>query len=989
MTVAGHHVPVWYDEATGPTNGQGVFWNASTQRWESADVDISALDTAGLATDAALATGLATKQDTIPPGTFVDTTTDQAVAGKKRFLSDAFFSSGRPFVDAGSPVFGARNGAGQVLAASVRAAVAVAEAAGSGVFFSPGEYLMDTFASGTSIFVPLTKGLPYFAHPGTATILIDPTVLAWRTVVGVEAHSTIDLTGLHIDGLTFDGQSDLNPSTTVNAGQTRYMVSAYKGQNIKVTNNWFKDCSGRNIVSIVGVFAGNVLSDVTVSDNLFTNIGTPGMWHDHSTVYADGNRVTHENNTYIGCTHSDATLSTAYNAYEIHGQSIQSNRNTTVNYLATGLLVSARVGEIGGKPQTLIARDNIGYNVGSGIGIYPVNDVTVSCSDVSVTGNDITIAPDQWPYDSVSTGDPITSYPGISGHIGFHANFASIPTSRWTLSRNKVRWLTQVATPRAGDNFLRWVRPQRLAKLDKGHVIEENEATNCPASFIRVEQVNSLDGWKINRNTLRNVGKAGLGRANQALVSIGRQEWITTRPTGLIGIECNGNTIVDDQGTHTVLAVFQVDDPVAKEVSATTNGTTTITMVGDLHDLGSLVTHPDVPGGAYLAGISAFSDAPLNFAVSAFTLSVAATGSSTATATVTSRPPTMSDCEMLDNDLRVDDGSTVPLAHLQASESVYIRGRSRFVAVGGSGSADAGSTIVDKTSGLRYRQTSAPTGNSWATETLPVDVQVFNAGTSTWTKPPGAKTVLVQVQAAGGGGGAGRRGAAGTVRRGGDSGPAGGYSEYRFLAADLGATVNVTVGAGGTAGAAATADDTNGGAGGAGGSTYFGPAASTSLVSALSGGGGAGGTATTGVAVGGGSGMYVGGTGTASSATGAVGSTGAIGYSAGGGTGGGITTADAASAGGNGGTPLNRRASGATGGGAIGAPGATPADNANTAGGGGGGSGGGSSITGVAGDGGSGINGGGGGGGGASLNGNNSGAGGAGGAGRIVVTTMF
>lgn len=54
MTVAGHHVPVWYDEATGPTNGQGVFWNATTKRWEAAEVDISALDTAGLATDAAL-----------------------------------------------------------------------------------------------------------------------------------------------------------------------------------------------------------------------------------------------------------------------------------------------------------------------------------------------------------------------------------------------------------------------------------------------------------------------------------------------------------------------------------------------------------------------------------------------------------------------------------------------------------------------------------------------------------------------------------------------------------------------------------------------------------------------------------------------------------------------------------------------------------------------------------------------------------------------
>ncbi len=71
MGVSGHHVPVWYDEATGPDDGQGVFWNATTGRFEAAAVDISALDTSGLATDAALTAGLATKQDTISPGTYV------------------------------------------------------------------------------------------------------------------------------------------------------------------------------------------------------------------------------------------------------------------------------------------------------------------------------------------------------------------------------------------------------------------------------------------------------------------------------------------------------------------------------------------------------------------------------------------------------------------------------------------------------------------------------------------------------------------------------------------------------------------------------------------------------------------------------------------------------------------------------------------------------------------------------------------------------
>lgn len=38
MAVAGHHVPVWYDEATGPADGEVSVWNAAAGRFESAPV---------------------------------------------------------------------------------------------------------------------------------------------------------------------------------------------------------------------------------------------------------------------------------------------------------------------------------------------------------------------------------------------------------------------------------------------------------------------------------------------------------------------------------------------------------------------------------------------------------------------------------------------------------------------------------------------------------------------------------------------------------------------------------------------------------------------------------------------------------------------------------------------------------------------------------------------------------------------------------------
>lgn len=107
----------------------------------------------------------------------------------------------------------------------------------------------------------------------------------------------------------------------------------------------------------------------------------------------------------------------------------------------------------------------------------------------------------------------------------------------------------------------------------------------------------------------------------------------------------------------------------------------------------------------------------------------------------------------------------------------------------------------------------------------------------TWTKPSGLKAAYVFCVGGGGGGGSGARNAAGTNRFGGGGGAGGGTSWQYFAADQLGATVAVTVGLGGTGGAGVTADNTNGAGGTNGGLTSFG-----TLILALGGGGGGGGT---------------------------------------------------------------------------------------------------------------------------------------------------
>jgi hypothetical protein len=80
-------------------------------------------------------------------------------------------------------------------------------------------------------------------------------------------------------------------------------------------------------------------------------------------------------------------------------------------------------------------------------------------------------------------------------------------------------------------------------------------------------------------------------------------------------------------------------------------------------------------------------------------------------------------------------------------------------------------------------------------------IDVFTTvGTATWTKPAGAKLVVIEMVSGGNGGGAGGKGTSGTAIYGGTGGGGGGYTRTTLNAADLAdgpANYNVTVGAGG------------------------------------------------------------------------------------------------------------------------------------------------------------------------------------------------
>lgn len=265
--------------------------------------------------------------------------------------------------------------------------------------------------------------------------------------------------------------------------------------------------------------------------------------------------------------------------------------------------------------------------------------------------------------------------------------------------------------------------------------------------------------------------------------------------------------------------------------------------------------------------------------------------------------------------------------------------------------------------------------------TTSAEVQTYTAD-NTWTKPSGAKTVLVKAWGAGGGGGGSN-----TANTGGGGGGGGSYKEWLFDASELSATEAVVVGDGGSAG-------TSGGNGGLGENSTFG---STKVIAY----GGGGGAAQSGAGGGGG------GAGNAAAGTSTTTSTGGNGGSLIGGSGGapGGTSTFGGGGGGNGANTgsaggLSVHGGGGGGGGATnsGAPGSGAVGGLSFYGGGGGG---GSGQTGVAG--GTSTYGGAGGAGGSNTNGTagsipaggggggggGTGTGGAGARGQVIVITYF
>ncbi|ALC15666.1 pectate lyase superfamily protein [Desulfuromonas soudanensis] len=173
--------------------------------------------------------------------------------------------------------------------------------------------------------LPLTHSVQILGHKAL-TFKIASGSGSFKAIIGNT--SSVDLSGLLIDGVIFDNNAALNAPPNLTDLQTYPRISVYAqtGSNMVVKNCLFKNDISINTVSLNGA----AVSNCRITDNDFVNIcvGSETLLNDHSTIYTNGHNMVIAGNTFEGASWSAVT------AIETHGGLSVVTGNTIVRYQA-------------------------------------------------------------------------------------------------------------------------------------------------------------------------------------------------------------------------------------------------------------------------------------------------------------------------------------------------------------------------------------------------------------------------------------------------------------------------------------------------------------------------------------------------------------------------------------------------------------------------------------------------------------------------------
>jgi hypothetical protein len=142
--------------------------------------------------------------------------------------------------------------------------------------------------------------------------------------------SATDLSGLTIQGVTFDQNGLANPIHRVASlyhGVPRFVVLVSRGSGIRILGNTFVGADDVNVIA-----TGSASRNVTISGNKFHAFNAPR--HDHSSIYTSGVNTAISGNTFVGDTIYSAAI-------EVHGDGVAVTGNQVRGYFRGVNVVSS------------------------------------------------------------------------------------------------------------------------------------------------------------------------------------------------------------------------------------------------------------------------------------------------------------------------------------------------------------------------------------------------------------------------------------------------------------------------------------------------------------------------------------------------------------------------------------------------------------------------------------------------------------------------
>lgn len=381
--------------------------------------------------------------------------------------------------------------------------------------------------------LPITRGVHVIGNG--ATIKIADNTDGYSSIIG---HGSADLTGLCIEGVTFDcNSSNTKPFTTGNVfgasvlDSARQVVLVKKGYDFVFKNNVVKNSACTNCITYSG--DGNTANCI-IDGNSFLSMGkTPNaLYHDHSTLYLTGNNIRVVNNYFEGESWGIEGTTCAIEVHPGNDCIVMGNSGTkylsAINYAGVYETDSVN-GLISGNSFECLRHFIIIFGTK-----YSTHQSGYSIDGLVITGNQ-GIIKNAEPLGNM-TGGPV----GVGGIIFY--NSLTLPVRNVMISNNLLEYEVEDSEPDYTASYgALGIMEASAATVYENVIIEDCTILNNPLGGVSMGSGNGvLKNCAVNRIKFVNPCTSKLTTWNYAY-----RRCFSARPKSFEGSFTMGGTIVD------------------------------------------------------------------------------------------------------------------------------------------------------------------------------------------------------------------------------------------------------------------------------------------------------------------------------------------------------------------------------------------------------------------------------------------------------------